>query len=137
MVTISLQNINIWGKSGTGKTKGFLLNSATWVYMNILRALPSTVWLSPKLPISVRFCYITYSLKDECNGSIVDQDLKWIHWGTWVAQLSIQFLVSAQVMISWSVSSSPALGLCCRYEVWSLLGFSLFISLLPSPLNKH
>ena len=33
------------------------------------------------------------------------------YWGTWVAQLSDRLLVLAQVMISWFMSSSTAVGL--------------------------
>ena len=47
--------------------------------------------------------------------------------GTWVAQLSIRLLISAQVIISWFVRSSPhrALGL----KVWSLSGILLSLEL--------
>ena len=50
----------------------------------------------------------------------------------WLSQLSVQLLVSTQVMISWFVSSNPALG--SALTVQSLLGIlSLSLPLCPSP----
>ena len=43
----------------------------------------------------------------------------------WVCQLSVRLLVSAQVVISWFVSSSPSLGS-------ALIGWSLLGTLSPS-----
>ena len=68
-------------------------------------------------------------------------------WGTWVAQLvSVQLLISAQVMISWFMGSSPVSSSVLTAQ--SLLGIlstsvsaspllSLSLSLPPPPPNKH
>ena len=50
----------------------------------------------------------------------------------WLSQLSVGLLVSARVMVSWFVSSSPTLG--SMLTVWSLLGTLSFpLSLCSSP----
>ena len=48
--------------------------------------------------------------------------------GTWVARLSLQLLVSAQVMILWLMGLSPTVG-----SVWSLFGI-LSLPLFAPPL---
>ena len=65
----------------------------------------------------------------------------------WLSLLSLRLLISAQVMISWLVGSSPTSG--SVLTAWSLLGISLspslplpllFLSLCPSlslKINKH
>ena len=55
----------------------------------------------------------------------------------WLSQLSIQLLISAQVMISKFMESSPKSGPMPDSKAWSLLceaclGFSLSFSLCPS-----
>ena len=54
-------------------------------------------------------------------------------WGTWVAQsvecLTAEHLTSAQVMISWFVSSSPTLG--------SVPSAQSLLQILCSPLSVH
>ena len=49
--------------------------------------------------------------------NILDAPSKIMSWGTWVAQ-SVKHLTSAQVMISWFMSSSPASGFVLT--AWSL-----------------
>ena len=48
----------------------------------------------------------------------------------WLSRVSVLVLVSVQVVISWSVSSSPALGS-------ALMGWSLFGILCPSPAHAR
>ena len=55
-------------------------------------------------------------------------------WGTWVAQL-VKRLTAAQVMISWFMSSSPALGSVVR--AWSLEAASDSVSLALHPSPTH
>ena len=50
----------------------------------------------------------------------------------WLSRLSVRLLVSAQVMTSWFLSSSPTLG--STPTVRSLLGI---LSLCPSPTQAH
>ena len=57
----------------------------------ILRKAMSISWKLPLKPSAERFFKV------------------YLPWGTWVAQL-VKQLTSAQVMISWSVSSSPTSG---------------------------
>ena len=72
-------------------------------------------------------------------------------WGTWVAQ-SVKRLASAQVMISWSVSSSPTSGSVLTAQSLEpvsdsvshslsapchQLALSLSLSLSLSKINKH
>ena len=64
---------------------------------------------------------------------IYSQNIKLHGARGWLNQLSVQFLISAQVMISWFVSSSPALG--SVLTAWSLLGIlSPSLSALPYSL---
>ena len=70
----------------------------------------------------------------------------WYNWGTWVAQ-SVKCWISAQVMISQFMSSSPTSG--SVLTVWSLPGILLLPLSLPLPhscscclslslkINKH
>ena len=61
-------------------------------------------------------------------------------WGAWVAQ-AVKHPTSAQVMVSWFMSSSPASG--SMLTAWSLLWILCLLSLCPSPIhtlslkNKH
>ena len=67
-------------------------------------------------------------------------------WGTWVAQ-SVKRPTLAQVMMSWFVSSRPALGSMLTAQPGACLGFCVSLSLCPSPtharalspskINKH
>ena len=59
------------------------------------------------------------------------------HWGGgggtwWFSQLSISLLISAQVIISWFVGSSPTLG--SALTAWNLLGILSGLS-LPFPYS--
>ena len=51
----------------------------------------------------------------------------------WLRQLSVQLLISAQVMISRFVSLRPALG--SVLTVWSCMGFPVSLPLCPSPAH--
>ena len=54
----------------------------------------------------------------------------------WLSRLGVRLEISAQVIVSWFVQSSPESG--CTLTVWTLLGIlSLFPSLSDSPLLVH
>ena len=55
-------------------------------------------------------------------------------WGAWVAQ-SVKRPTSAQVTISWSVSSSPALGSGLMAQSLEPASDSVSLSLCPSPIH--
>ena len=98
---------------------------------------------------------ITTNTNKQLKYSQVDDVLWWdrknsFPWGAWVAQ-SIKRLTSAQVMISWSVSSSPASGsvltarslepasdsLSPSLSLPLPCSYSVSVSLSFSKVNKH
>ena len=72
----------------------------------------------------------------ECTGPAVPGDnlpigIKRLGAPGWLSWLSIELWISAQVMISWFVGSSPASG--CSLTVWSLVGILSLLLSLPLP----
>ena len=78
----------------------------------------NSIWA--KLCVCVCVCVLCVQTKNKVGGA-----------PGWRSQLSIQLLISAQVMVSWLMGSSPALG--SVLTVQSLLGI-LSLSLCPPSL---
>ena len=73
-------------------------------------------------------CVCTGDIWGSFNTLIVFKKI--LKWGAWVAQ-SFKHLISAQVMISWFMRSSPTSALHCRQEpAWDPLSPSLSLPLL-------